>query len=129
MAQDPDQVQPGAEARANDNLMDGSDNAQDIAIAVEHYLQMKDGMDRRIASYTKSRYQLNRMSARNLEKWAKDNCESVLKLMGQQPNKPKKVDLLVKAIANQRKLDLKLLKTCRDEAIRIGVPENQLPLT
>ena len=86
-------------------------------------------IDQRIASYSKSRYALNRMSVRNLEKLAKTNCESVMKLMGQQPDKPCKVNLLIKAISNQRKFDLKLLKTCRDESIKIGVPENQLPWT
>ena len=106
--------------------MSGYLQQQEIAIAVSHYLQMKDGMDQRIASYSVSRYALSRMSKRKLETWAKTNCESVVKLMGQ-PNKPKKVDLLVKALDNQRKLDLKLLKTCRDQAISNGVPANQLP--
>ena len=129
MAQDPDQLQPGAEARADDISMDGMPTEQEIAIAVNNYLQMKDGMDKRIESYSISKYQLNKMTKRKLEQWAKTNCESVMKLMGQQPNKTKRVELLYQAIKNQRKLDLKLLQTCRDDALDLGVPANLLPWT
>ena len=127
MAQDPDQIQPGAEARADDISMDGKPTEQEIAIAVNNYLQMKDGMDKRIESYSISKYKLNKMSKRTLEKWAKDNCESVMKLLGQQPNKTERVNLLFQAIKGQRKLDLKLLQTCRKDAIELGVPANLLP--
>ena len=129
MAQDPGQQQPGAEARANDQSMVPAPTEQDIQIATQHYLQMKQGMDKRVNAYAASRQDLMAMTLRNLEQWVKVNCESIEKLVKKKSTKPLKVDLILAAIKKQRVWDLKLLKTCRDDAIRIGVPANKLPWT
>ena len=127
MAQDPDQAQLGAEAKANDIPMAPQSSSQEIDIAVAHYLQMKDGIDHRIAAYSISRQELAKKRPRSLIKWAKDNCESVVKLLQQKGSKEEQVELLMIAIKKQRVLDLKLLKMCRDGSIHSGVPENLLP--
>ena len=126
MAQDPNQ-QPGNEARADDLPMNPQPTQQELDVAAQQYIQMKQGMDNRINVYSVTRNQLMSKTVRNLEKWTKDNCESVYKLLGQKSNKAQKVDLLLTAIEKQRILDLKLLKTCRDNAITLGVPANKLP--
>ena len=55
MAQDPDQQQPGNDARANDDPMGSGPTVQDIQITTQHYLQMKQGMDQRINAYAATR--------------------------------------------------------------------------
>ena len=125
--QQPGNQQPGNEARANDIPMNPQPTQQDKDLAVSQYLQMKDGMDKRINAYSITRADLNKKGVRALAKWAKDNCESVVKLLSKESTKAKKVDLLVAAIAKQRILDLKILKTCRDHAIKLGVAEDKLP--
>ena len=65
----------------------------------------------------------------NLERWVQVNCESVEKLVKKKSTKTLKVDLILAAIGKQRVRDLKLLKTCRDDAIRMGVPANKLAWT
>ena len=129
MAQDPDQQQPGNEEHANDQPMAPAPTAQEIEIATQHYLQMKQGMDKRINAYAITRNELMAMTVRNLEKWVQSNCESVEKLVKKKATKPLKVDLILVAIGKQRVWDLNLLKTCRNDAISIGVPENKLPWT
>ena len=131
MAQDPDQAhdpeqdQLGGEAQANDISMDSQ--STEIDVAVGQYLNMKEGIDHRIAAYSISRQELLKKRPRSLVKWAKDHCESVMKLIQQKPTKEEKVELLIVAIKKQRVLDLKLLKLCRDGSIASGVPENLLP--
>ena len=125
--QQPGNQQPGNEARANDIPMNPQPTQQDKDLAVSQYLQMKNGMDKRINTYSITRADLNKKGVRSLAKWAKDNCESVVKLLSKESTKAKKVDLLVDAIAKQRILDLKILQTCRDHAIKLGVAADKLP--
>ena len=127
MAQDPNQAQPGAEANANDVPMSPQSTSNEIDIAVAHYMQMKEGIDHRIAAYTISRQELSKKRPRSLIKWAKENCESVVKLLQQKGSKEEQVELLMVAIKKQRVLDLRLLKMCRDGSIISGVPANLLP--
>ena len=59
-------------------------------------------------------------------KWAKDHCESVMKLLQQKATKEEQVNLLIVAIQKQRVLDLKLLKLCRDCSIASSVHYGEL---
>ena len=126
MAQDPNKV-PGNEEQANDLPMEPNPSQQEINVSVGQYLQMKDGMDKRIQAYSVTRAQLMKMSNRKLEKWCDENCESIKKLLVQQNGKDNKVDLILTGIKKQRALDLSLLKVCREEALKLGVPANLLP--
>ena len=102
----------------------------DHTAAVSQYLEMKDDADTNMLALNITKEQMMKQTNNDITNWANKNCDTmVMHLIACEPNKTKKVDILMDDIKKQKQCLLTKLHSKRKEMIDKGVSGDYLPFT